>query len=112
MRAVARAILLREERAASASAEARRRQLAEGKRLVEKRREELEGLERAIFLGGKPPVKQEADEQTDEAGAQPETPEEIPPHPVEIMTYSFGILKQATGIYPYLIIKTKITQNP
>lgn len=106
MRAVARGILIREERAVSASADARHRQIADGKRLVERRREELESLERTIFLGGKPPVKQEADEQTDEAGAQPETPEEIPPHPVEIMTHSFGILKQATGKCSYLLPTT------
>lgn len=98
MRASARGTLLQEERAMSASAEVRQRQIEEGKRLVERRREELESLERGIFQGGKAPAKQEADEQTDEAGAQPETPEEIPPHPVEIMAHSFGILKQATGI--------------
>ncbi|XP_057665663.1 outer dynein arm-docking complex subunit 3 [Diorhabda carinulata] len=95
MRSHARSILLKEEKSVNEAALKREKEAAEGRRLVNERRLELERLEKKIFQGGKLPIRPEpegAEDAQDEEKCPP-----LPPHPVEVMTQSFEILKKATG---------------
>ncbi|XP_028149342.1 tropomyosin-1, isoforms 33/34 [Diabrotica virgifera virgifera] len=94
MRSLARGILLKEEKSVNDSVLRREKEAAEGRRLVNERKQELERLEKKIFLGGKLPVRPEPEGAED---AQDEEKCPTPPHPVEVMSQAFEILKQATG---------------
>lgn len=109
MRSSARGTLLQEERVALSSAAARDRQAVEGKQLVEHCKEELEELEKHMFQVGKAPTKQDAEEQTEEGVGHADSVEEPEPHPLEVLSETFQMLKQATGLREkqYLIIFLK-----
>ncbi|CAH1109259.1 unnamed protein product [Psylliodes chrysocephalus] len=94
MKSLARSILLKEEKSANEAAQNREKEVTEGRRLVNERKLELERLEKKIFQGGKLPVRPEPE------GAE-EIPDEdkcpTPPHPFDVITHAFEVLKQATG---------------
>lgn len=92
MRGVARGHLLKEEKRALSSANARERQIIEGKRLVFSRKQELEYLEKRIFQAGKIPNIRT--ENVDELG---EDEVESPPEPFDALGHAFDVLKQTTG---------------
>ncbi|KRT80985.1 hypothetical protein AMK59_5436, partial [Oryctes borbonicus] len=89
MRVVARNLLLREEREAIKSATNRERQAAEGKRLIVERKQELEKLEKKIFLTAKTPIR--PDIEGEESNIQ------TPTSPKEELDQTFETLKEATG---------------
>uniref|UniRef100_A0AAR5PMT6 Uncharacterized protein n=1 Tax=Dendroctonus ponderosae TaxID=77166 RepID=A0AAR5PMT6_DENPD len=93
-RGQARGILLKEERLAAAAANQRDQEAAEGRRLVSERKVELEKLEKRLFLRGRLPARPEPE------GAEADVEEEkseTPPHPVELKSQEFELLKRATG---------------
>ncbi|XP_044262785.1 myosin heavy chain, clone 203 [Tribolium madens] len=86
-RSTARGHLLREEKSAMSSAHSREKQTVEGQRLVTRRKQELELLEKRIFQVAKVArVVEEIEEEN-------ETP--VPPE--ETLTKAFEVLKKATG---------------
>ncbi|KAJ8985695.1 hypothetical protein NQ317_014344 [Molorchus minor] len=94
MRSIARDNLLKEEKAANQAAALREREASEGRRLVNERKFELELLERRIFQVGKIPPRPEPEGAEDNAADEERSP--TPPHPLEVLTHKFEILKQAT----------------
>ncbi|GJQ88086.1 hypothetical protein Trydic_g13098 [Trypoxylus dichotomus] len=90
MRATAKNLLLREERDAIKSSTNRERQAAEGKRLIIERKQELEKLEKKIFLTGKAPIRPDIVD-GDESNMQ------TPTSPKEELDQTFETLKEATG---------------
>lgn len=77
MRSLARRTLLKEERAAQASAVERERRQIQGQQMVERCRDQLEKLEKHIFQGGRSPTaKQEDDRQQEAAGDEAAAEEE------------------------------------
>ncbi|XP_048518717.1 uncharacterized protein LOC125503030, partial [Dendroctonus ponderosae] len=90
----ARGILLNEARLDAAAANQRDQEAAEGRRLVSERKVELEKLEKRLFLRGRLPARPEPE------GAEADVEEEkseTPPHPVELKSQEFELLKRATG---------------
>ncbi|KAK9679861.1 hypothetical protein QE152_g39660 [Popillia japonica] len=92
MRAIAKNLLLKEERDAVKSATNRERQATEGKRLIIERKQELEKLEKKIFHTGKTTIRPDVD--GDESNIQTPTP---PLCPKEELNQAFETLKDATG---------------
>ncbi|XP_060526183.1 uveal autoantigen with coiled-coil domains and ankyrin repeats [Cylas formicarius] len=94
-KARARNNLIKEEKAASAAAQRRELEAAEGRRLVAAGRSELEELEKRMFQGGKPPPRPapEGAEADPDEGDKSATP----PHPVEARAQQFELLKRVTG---------------
>ncbi|XP_050293793.1 merozoite surface protein 1 [Anthonomus grandis grandis] len=93
-RGKARGHLLKEERQAASTAVQREKEADEGRRLVSERKVELEKLEKRLFISGRLPVRPEPE------GAEADAEEEkssTPPHPVEIKSQEFELLKRATG---------------
>ncbi|KAJ8947031.1 hypothetical protein NQ318_019923 [Aromia moschata] len=97
MRTIARGHLLKEERAANEAATLREREAAEGRRLVNERKLELEMLERRIFQVGKIPPRPEPEGAEDVEKDENAEKSPTPPHPVEIMSQAFEVLKKVTG---------------
>ncbi|CAG9815572.1 unnamed protein product, partial [Phaedon cochleariae] len=94
MRSIARANLLREEKEVNKIMAEREREAAEGRKLVNERKIELERLERKLFQGGRIPARLEPQGAEDTAADEKSL---TPPHPVESMAQKFEILKKATG---------------
>ncbi|CAG9857003.1 unnamed protein product [Phyllotreta striolata] len=94
MKNAARSVLLKEERSANEAAQTREQELIEGRRLVNERKAELEMLEKKIFQGGKLPIRPEP-EGAEEAPEEEKCP--TPPHPFEVISQAFEVLKKATG---------------
>ncbi|XP_030756347.1 uncharacterized protein LOC115882426 [Sitophilus oryzae] len=93
-RGKARGNLLREEKIASSAANQREAEAAQGRRLVSERKNELEKLEKRLFLSGKlppRPVPEGAEADGEDDGSTPLQ------HPVEAIAQEFEQLKKATG---------------
>ncbi|XP_076258102.1 coiled-coil domain containing protein 151 isoform X2 [Rhynchophorus ferrugineus] len=93
-RGKARGNLLREEKQASSAANQREGEAAQGRKLVSERKNELEKLEKRLFLIGKlppRPVPEGAEADVEEDSLSPV------PHPVEVKAQEFDLLKKATG---------------
>ncbi|KAL1506246.1 hypothetical protein ABEB36_005642 [Hypothenemus hampei] len=93
-RAKARGNLLKEERHASSAANRREHEASEGRRLVSERKNELEKLEKRLFISGKIPVRPEP-EGAEAEGEEDKSP--TPSHPVECKAQEFELLKKVTG---------------
>ncbi|EEZ97203.1 hypothetical protein TcasGA2_TC004392 [Tribolium castaneum] len=90
-RSTARGHLLREEKIAMSSAHFRDRQTVEGQRLVTRRKQELELLEKRIFQVVKVARVEEIIEEENETMLTTLSP------PEEVLTRAFEVLKKATG---------------
>lgn len=94
MKTAARTRLLQEEKVAAAFASSREKELNEGRKLVNDKKQELEKLEKKIFQGNKVVARPEPEgAEEDKDDERPETP----PHPCEALAQDFEVLKKATG---------------
>ncbi|XP_063907238.1 uveal autoantigen with coiled-coil domains and ankyrin repeats [Zophobas morio] len=96
-RGTARNHLLREEKLATAKANSRDRQTSEGRRLVTKRRQELELLEKRIFQVTKSNPRPSTGTAEDVQTATDDEIPETPSPPENVLSRAFEVLKQATG---------------
>lgn len=96
-RGTARGHLLREEKAAMATANSRERQTSEGRRLVTRRKQELELLEKRMFQTGKPQIRPSTATADDNTVAATDEETGTPSPPEDVLARAFEVLKQATG---------------
>lgn len=90
-------MLLKEEKLSLSAASLRDRQAIEGKRLLQEAKQELEKLERRIFLGGKPSQTRQTDANVEEEQpTQIETPSPSP-QPFAEYLIVFDNLRNVTG---------------